>query len=121
MNEKRVLHIEISSVEASLEQFADTWEQAERGKTVTPYHGVGSENMSQLLGTLTPKRWELIQRLRKEGPQTIYGLAKLLDRNYKNVHTDVKALLEFGIVQETAGGKIEIPWDEIDAHLYLAA
>ncbi len=121
MNEKRVLHIEISSVEASLEQFADTWECAERGETVTPYHGVGFESMSQLLSTLTPKRWEMIERLRKEGPQTIYGLAKLLDRNYKNVHTDVKALMVIDIVQEAAGGKIEVPWDKIDARLNLAA
>ena len=121
MNEKRVLHIEISSVDASLEQFAGTWEQAERGEAVTPYHGVGFESMSQLLAKLTPKRWELIERLRKEGPQTIYGLAKLLDRNYKNVHTDVKALLEIDIIQETTDGKIEVPWDEIDARLNLAA
>ena len=121
MNEKRVLHIEISSVDASLEQFADVWEQAERGENVVPYHGVGFESMNQLLANLTPKRWELIERLRREGPQTIYGLAKLLDRNYKHVHTDVKALREFDIVQETAGGKIEVPWYEIDAHLNLAA
>ncbi|HEX19512.1 MAG TPA: hypothetical protein ENG78_01620 [Acidiferrobacteraceae bacterium] len=121
MTKKRVLHIEISSVEASLEQFADTWEQAERGETVAPYHGVGFESMGQLLATLTPKRWELIERLRKEGPQTIYGLAKLLERNYKNVHTDVKALLKIDIVQETMDGKVEVPWDEIDAHLSLAA
>jgi predicted transcriptional regulator len=121
MNEKRVLHIEISSVETSLEQFTEVWEQAERGETVAPYHGVGFESMGQLLTTLTPKRWELIERLRKVGPQTIYGLAKLLDRNYKNVHTDVKALLGFNIIQETVDGKIEVPWDEIDAHLNLAA
>lgn len=121
MNKKRVLHIEISSVDTSLEQFAGIWEQAERGESVTPYHGLGFESMSQLLTTLTAKRWELIAQLRKVGPQTIYGLAKLLDRNYKNVHTDVKALLEFGIVQKTTDAKIEVPWDEIDAHLNLAA
>ena len=121
MNEKRVLHIEISSLESSLEQFSEAWEQAEAGETVTPYHGVGFESMGQLLATLTPKRWELIERLRKAGPQTIYGLAKLLARNYKNVHTDVKALQAVGIIQETADGKIQVPWDEIEAHLNLAA
>lgn len=121
MVEKRVLHIEISSVETSLDQFAETWERAERGEAVMPYHGVGFESMSQLLTTLTPKRWELIERLRKEGPHTMYGLAKLLGRDYKNVHTDVKALLEYELLQETTDGKVEVPWDEIDAHLNLAA
>jgi len=120
MTKKRVLHIEISSMEESLEQFAETWERADRGEVVTPYHGVGFESMGQLLATLTPKRWELIERLRNEGAMTIYALAKLLGRNYKNVHGDVKALAGLGIIQET-DGKIEVPWDEIEARLRLAA
>lgn len=117
---KRVLHIEISSVEKSLEQFAEVWSRAGHGEAVVPYHGVGFESMGQLLATLTPKRWELIERLRAAGPISIYGLAKNLKRHYKNVHRDVKALTELGIIQQT-DNKIEIPWDEIEAHLCLAA
>jgi len=120
MANKRVLHIEISSVEASLEQFADTWTQAEYGEEVVPYYGVGFESMSQLLSTLTPKRWELIERLRSTGPMSIYALAKELGRHYKKVHSDVKALSELRIIQEK-DGKIEVPWDEIEARLRLAA
>jgi predicted transcriptional regulator len=120
MTSKRVLHIEVTSAEESLGQFAATWERAVRDKAVKPYHGVGFESMGQLLATLTPKRWELIERLRCEGPMTIYALAKLLGRDYKNVHRDVKALMELDIIQET-DGKIEVPWDEIEARLRIAA
>ena len=77
--------------------------------------------MAELISTLTPKRWELIERLHHEGPMSIYALAKLLERDYKNVHTDVKTLSELEIIQETNEGTITIPWDEIEAHFRLTA
>ena len=120
MSKKRVLHIEISTLGESLARFAETWKRAERKKKVEPYFGVGFESMASLLGALTPKRWELVERLRKVGPMTVYQLAKLLGRNYKNVHSDVKALAALGIIQRD-GNKVSVPWDEIDARLRLAA
>lgn len=121
MGDKRVLHIEVSSLQESLRQFAKVWAHAERGEAVETYEGVGFESMAQLLATLTPKRWELLERLKQEGPMTVYALAKSLGRDYKNVHTDVKALSELDIVQRTKEGKIMVPWDEIEARLRLAA
>ena len=120
MTERRVLHIEISSPDESLRQFEDAWHRAERGEDVEPFFSVGFESMAELISTLTPKRWELNERLHREGPMSIYALAKLLERDYKNVHTDVKALSELEIVQETEDGKVAIPWDEIEAHFKLA-
>ena len=48
-----------------------------------------------LMKNLTPARWELLKRLKKAGPLTIFALAKLLERDYKNVHTDVARLSRF--------------------------
>ncbi len=121
MIERRILHIEVSSADDSLRQFADAWHRAEQGEKIEPFYSVGFESMSELISTLTPKRWELIERLHHDGPMSIYALAKLLQRDYKNVHTDVKALSELEIIQKTEDGKITIPWDEIDAHFRLAA
>lgn len=121
MNAKRVLHIEITSLEESLQQFASAWKQAEGGETVETREAVGFETMAGLLSTLTPKRWELIGQLRQAGSMSVYALAKLLGRNYKNVHTDVKALEEIGVIERDAQGHVQVPWDEIDAHIRLAA
>ena len=118
---RRVLHIEISAPDESLRQFADVWHRAEEGGEVEPFYSVGFESMAELISTLTPKRWELIERLHHDGPMSIYALAKVLQRDYKNVHTDVKALSELEIIQETEDGKVSIPWDEIEAHFKLAA
>lgn len=48
--------------------------------------------------------------LHKSGPMTIYALAKLLHRNYKNVHDDVKALESIGLVEKNGAGGEEWGW-----------
>ncbi len=112
MTERRILHIEISSPDESVRQFADVWHQAEQAKEVEPFDSIGFESMAKLISTLTPKSWELIERLHQEGSMSIYALAKLLQRDYKNVLTDGKALSELEIIQETGDGKVTISWDE---------
>lgn len=120
MAKKRILNIEVSKLNESLERFAGAWKGAERGAKAEAYSGVGFESMASLLSTLTPKRWQLIDQLKKEGAMTVYSLAKLLKRDYKNVHGDVKVLETLGII-ERDGNKVVVPWDEIKAHLRLAA
>jgi predicted transcriptional regulator len=55
------------------------------------------------------------------GPMTIYALAKLLHRHYKNVHDDVKALENIGLVEKDETGRYVVPWEEITATTRLAA
>ncbi len=38
--------------------------------------------------------------LHKSGPLSIYALAKVLNRHYKNVHDDVKALESIGLEKD---------------------
>ena len=121
MSRKRILHIEVSSLEDSLNQFKGTWKRAARGERVTPYKGIAFESMAQLLATITPRRWELIEHLRREGPMSVYALAKVLGRNYKNVHGDVKALEDRGLIARVKDGRVEVPWDEVAAHMRFAA
>lgn len=118
---KRVMHVDIASLEELGQQFMAAWERAERDEVIEPYHGVGFETLETLLNTLTPKRWALLGYLRSHGPMTVYALAKALGRDYKNVHSDVKVLEELDLITRTAEGKIEVPWDEIEAHVRLAA
>jgi len=82
MTEWRVLHIEISSLDKSLRQFADIWDKVEQGEEVEPFYSVGFESMAELISTLITKRWELIERLHHDSPMSIYALAKLLQRDY---------------------------------------
>ena len=47
-----------------------------------------------LLRNLTPSRWILLERLKRDGLLSINELSGRLDRHYKNVHTDVSRLIE---------------------------
>src|SRR5205085_10539554 len=70
--------------------------------TVFPYttlfRSLSMADLPLLLRTLTPARWALLERLREAGKLSIYELAKRLDRDYKNVHTDVTALVKIGLI-----------------------
>jgi predicted transcriptional regulator len=72
-----------------------------------------------LLKILTPARWQLLARLRSEGPMSINALAKRLARDYKNVHTDVTQLLRLGLIERTGATLVRVAWDRVRAELKL--
>lgn len=88
--------------------------QVDAGVTVEPLCEVGFDAMAQFGAVFTPKRWELVERLKAEGPLSIYALAKRLKRNYSNVHADVMALIEWLAIDKDEAGRVFVPWDEID-------
>ena len=92
------------------------WEEP----TETEVH-LNYEDLSMLLSILTPRRLDVLKTLRSEGPLSVRALSVRLERNYKNVHGDTRALEDAGLVNRTKDGKLTVPWDVIDAHLSLVA
>jgi len=74
----------------------------------------------QLLDDLTGARMELLDRLRRTGPCNVSQLAKSAGRNYSNVHRDVAALEDLGLVERNEAGQILVPFDAVEIHLGLA-
>lgn len=68
---------------------------------------------AQLVAELSPKRMELLQVLKKAGPLSIRALAKMMGRNYSNVHADVQRLIEHGLIEKDAGDHVLVPWDDV--------
>jgi predicted transcriptional regulator len=101
-------------VETSLARFGETLGAAMAGKQTQPRFGVGFRTMAQFGEVFTPKRWELVEALKAAGPLSIYALAKLLSRHYRNVHKDVTAMMEWLVIDKDETGKVFVPWDEID-------
>lgn len=83
---------------------------------MTPLRVLTLRDLPLLLRTLTPARWALVERLKKEGPLSVYQLAKRLQRDYKNVHTDVAQLVRLGIVERQGEG-VAVPWEMLRAEL----
>lgn len=79
------------------------------------------ESPAALFRVLTPKRWELIERLQALGPSSVRGLARELERDVKRVHEDVGELMKCGLIARTESGKIHVPYDLIHADFDLRA
>lgn len=117
---KAVLNVIVGeSVADNLARARSAMEALQRGKTPRPHFGVGFAEVGQMLAVFTPKRWELLARLRETGPLTTAELARKLDRDYKNVHADVAALSEWLAVQRTEDGRVHVPWSEIVVDMKL--
>lgn len=110
------IEIVITSPAQALKDFAGAWERAERGEEVIPSIGFGSP--SELFAAITDKRLELLRYVAQHSGLNIHQLAKALERNYKNVHTDVKALEDLGLL-EREKGKLVAPFDEIEIKVDL--
>ena len=76
---------------------------------------------AQLFAVLTPKRWEMVERLQALGPVSLRGLARALERDVKRVHEDAAVLIEWGLVERTKDRKVCVPFDVIHADFDLRA
>lgn len=79
------------------------------------------ESPAALFRVLRPKRWELLERLQSLGATSVQGLARALERDVKRVHEDMGVLIEVGLIEKTAGGKVHVPYAVIEADFALRA
>ena len=113
----RTLEVRVSGAGDALDRFEAAWNRAAEGRTPRKLDVLSFPDLPLLLKNLTPARWTLLERLRKEGPLSIYELAKRLERDYKNVHTDVARLVEIGVIERQADTRVAVPWDVVRAEL----
>ena len=74
-----------------------------------------------LFSALSPKRWELVERLQADGPSSLRGLARALGRDVKRVHEDAALLLDYGLIERNETRKLYVPYDVIHIDFDLRA
>ena len=115
----RQLEIRLGAAGDALDRFEAAWHRVEEGRAMRPLQILTFENLPLMLKTLSPARWALLQKLREEGPLSIYELAKRLGRDYKNVHTDVTQLAAIRLIEREKDGRVTVPWELLRAELRL--
>jgi len=115
----KTLYVRVSGRDDALDRFEAAWHLASGRKPPEPLALLSFADLPLLVKTLTPARWDLLGRLAKAGPMTVYALAKLLERDYKNVHTDVSRLVELGLIERTEASLIRVGWQAVRAELRL--
>jgi len=113
------LSLRVSRADDALDRFEAAWHLASGRKPPPPLAVLSFADLPLLLRTLSPARWELLKRLRAAGPMTVFALAKALERDYKNVHTDVARLSALGLIEKTGEG-VRVAWDAVRAELRFA-
>ncbi len=118
----RNFKVGIKSWDDSSKDSAALFEQFDNGIfPEQPIERVYFHDVKTFLKYITPKRFELLDNLHRNGSSSVRALAKILNRHYKNVFDDVKLLEQIGLVEKDDAGLYSVPCDEVNASFKLAA
>lgn len=96
-------------------RFIDAWHRAERGERFQERH-LAFESWDTLARVLTKKRMELLGYVRRHEVASVRALAKALGRDYSNVHADVQALADAGLL-DIADNGLRADYDAIETKI----
>ena len=85
----------------SLSDIKKEWKTALKGQTksVQKNDEIIFANLETASKVMSRARIEILQSIIKFKPKSIYELAKILEKDFKNVHTDVKFLCDVGLIE----------------------
>ena len=115
------IDIHIASDQDMNQAFINAWKKAEQGIQPEGEEHLYFEDAASLLKVLSNQRLILLSTLLRSGHSSIRALSKKLQRNYKNVHADVKTLRSVGLIRLDEQDKIFVPWRKIYTEIDLAA
>lgn len=106
MKTKKII-VQIKSLDEALNEFVEVAKTVKAGKDVHPRKGTYVADAETARAIFTEGRMKIIRILKSKSPQSIYALAKLLNRDFKNVYEDVVFLTQLGIlkIEEATSGR----------------
>lgn len=113
----KVLEIRVAPPRDALDRFEAAWNRLAEGQKVAPLRVLSLEDLPAFAKALTPARWVLLRHVKEKGPMSIYELSRQLERDYKNVHTDVTALLKVNLLEKPTATTVAVTWDVVRAEL----
>ena len=112
----KTVTLDVQPFANSVADFARSW----KGRRAEATARISFATPELLWRVLTAKRWDLLKAMAGQGPMTIRGAARRLDRDVKAVHADVRALLDSGIIQRCEG-RVVFPYDAVHVDFVLKA
>lgn len=109
--------LEVRTPSEAMAGFAEAWNTGKSQKAAR----ISFASPELLWKVLTAKRWELLKALCGAGPVSIREAARRVERDVKGVHGDVVALLDAGLLNKTAEGAIEFPYEAVKVEFLLQA
>ncbi|WP_102961082.1 hypothetical protein [Mangrovicella endophytica] len=81
---------------------------------------IGFQSIEELWRTMSPERWDLLEKLQHAGPTMPDALAQRLGRDADMVAADVKELSWLGLIESDEEGRLHVPWSKITAEVSIA-
>lgn len=78
------------------------------------------ESPAVFFGKLTERRWDLVRLLQNEKPSGVREIARLIGRDVRRVHDDLKILMELGLIEKESDMLI-CPYRDIHVDMHLKA
>jgi predicted transcriptional regulator len=91
--------VSIQPLEKSLHGVAQAFGAARKRTEMPLTRGVSFSDVETFRGFFSKRRMELLRAIKKESPKSVYQLAHLVSREYKNVYDDVQFFKELGLIQ----------------------
>lgn len=112
---KRTVTINVGTLQDARDRLAAAFQ----GKSQEPR--ITFATLDLMWRTLTPRRQELLQAMAGHEAMSIRAAARLVSRDVKAVHGDVRALLAAGVLQSREGEGIIFPYDGLHVDYQLQA
>ena len=90
--------IEIRPLKDTLKEFAEVFGKIKNDEKVIPKRGLGFSNVEDFRKFFSKKRMELLSIIKQRKPKSVYELAKISKRAYKNVYDDIALLDQLGLI-----------------------
>ena len=85
----------------SIDDTKKEWKKALKGKkkSIQKDDEIIFTSLDTVAKIFSKTRMQILKAILNEGPKSIYELAKVVGRDFKNVHTDVKLLADIGLIE----------------------
>jgi predicted transcriptional regulator len=113
----KTVTLEVRDPADAMAGFAQSWKTGEPQKSAR----ISFATPELLWKVLTAKRWELLKALCGVGPVSIREASRRVGRDVKAVHSDVKSLLDAGLLSRAEGGGVEFPYEAVKVEFVLKA
>lgn len=114
------IHIgDSGTLRAMGDRFLNAWNRASAGESVNERH-LSFGTLQEASAVLTPRRMALLRAIHAEPAGSIRAIAQRLNRDYRNVHADVSALIDHGLIDRDDAGGLHADYDGIAFDLAVA-
>lgn len=104
-----------AALERAGQAFSASWKSGDyAGETIS------FESAAALFRLLTPARWNVLSALQVRGNSGLRELARHMGRDPSSLLRDVNALIERGLIEKDAEGRLFVPFARIHTEFDLA-